>query len=87
MRFFLAKYRIARGLFAPPGVPADRVTALRRAFDATMADAAFLAEANTLGFEVSPTKGEDVGGIVSEIYATPAPIVERIRTILAAAEK
>ena len=83
MRFFLAKYKIARALFAPPGVPTDRVQVLRRAFDATMTDAAFLAEAKTLGFEVSPTRGEDVAGIIAEIYATPTPIVERIKGILA----
>ena len=33
------------------------------------------------------TRGEDVAGIVAEIYATPAPVVDRIRTILAASEK
>lgn len=87
MRFFLAKYKIARALFAPPNVPAERVQTLRRAFDATMADGAFLAEAKTLGFEVSPTRGEDVAGIVAAIYATPTPIVDRIKTILADGQK
>lgn len=87
MRFFLAKYRIARALFAPPGVPAAHVITLRRAFDATMADSAFLAEAAQLGFEVSPTRGEDVAGIIADIYATPSATVERIRRILAADSK
>lgn len=84
MRFFLAKYKIARALFAPPNVPTERVQGLRRAFDATMTDPAFVAEAATVGFEISPTRGEDVAGIIEEIYATPTPIVERIKTILAA---
>ena len=61
MRFFLAKYKIARALFAPPGVPPERVLLLRRAFDATMTDPAFLAEAATVGFEVSPTRGGGTG--------------------------
>ena len=46
----------------PPGVPADRVQALRRAFDATMKDKEFLADANKLKLEIDPITGEQVAG-------------------------
>ena len=52
LTFFAGNTRQGRPILAPPGVPADRVDALRRAFDATMKDAAFLKEAETMGFEV-----------------------------------
>jgi tripartite-type tricarboxylate transporter receptor subunit TctC len=87
LRFFLSKYQMARVLFAPPGVPADRVTVLRRAFDATMKDPAFLADSKTVGLDIAPTSGEDVAALVAELYATPPKIVERVRSILLAARK
>ncbi len=49
-----------RPYFLPPDVPADRVEALRRAFDATMKDEAFVAEAAKIGFAVDPLTGEQV---------------------------
>ena len=54
-------------LFTTPGVPADRLTALRRAFDATMKDADFLAELNAEGGSASPLPGERVQTLVSEV--------------------
>ena len=46
----------------PPNVPADRVNAIRRAFDATMKDKEFLAEAEKLKIEIDPLTGEQVAG-------------------------
>ena len=57
LTFFAGNTRLGRPLMLPPDVPAERVAALRRAFDATMRDAAFLKEAETMGFEVSPQTG------------------------------
>jgi tripartite-type tricarboxylate transporter receptor subunit TctC len=54
-------------LFTAPGVPADRLTALRRAFDATMADADFLSELKTEGGSASPLPGERLQALVSEV--------------------
>ncbi len=48
----------------PPNVPADRVSAMRRAFDATMKDPGFLAEAEKLKIEVDPLSGEEVAKLV-----------------------
>ena len=65
----------ARPYFLPPDVPAERVEALRRAFDATMKDQTFLAEAAKLQLEVSPMTGEEVQAMVADIGKTPADVV------------
>jgi tripartite-type tricarboxylate transporter receptor subunit TctC len=77
LTFFASNTRLGRPLMAPPEVPSDRVDALRRAFDATMKDAAFLKEAQTIGFEVTPQTGEQTAALVAQALATPAAIVER----------
>ncbi len=57
---------------APPGVPAERVALLRKAFMDTMQDKDFLADAAKGNFEIRPVAGEDIQQLVQEIYATPA---------------
>ena len=78
----LSRQTLGRPFAAPPGVPADRKVALRRAFDATLKDPAFLAEAEKLKLEVSPVSGEDVDRLVAELYATPKDIVEETRAAI-----
>jgi tripartite-type tricarboxylate transporter receptor subunit TctC len=77
LTFFAGNTRLGRPLMAPPDVPDDRVAALRRAFDATMRDAAFLKEAETMGFEVSPQTGERIAALVAVALATPEDIVRK----------
>ena len=67
----------ARPFIAPPGVPADRIAILRRAFIALAKDQEFLAEAERLKIEVAPLSGEEVDKIVALIAATPPDIAER----------
>ena len=52
------------------------------AFDATMQDPAFLAEAAAMRAEVEPTTGEEVQTIVAAMYATPRPVVDRVKKLL-----
>ena len=66
----------------PPGVPADRVAVLRKAFTETVADKDFLADAAKAGFEIRPVSGADIQKLVEEIYATPAAVAEKTRTLL-----
>ncbi|MDB5649676.1 MAG: hypothetical protein JWL62_1196, partial [Hyphomicrobiales bacterium] len=73
---------ISRAFVAPPGVPEAKARNLRRAFDATMKDPAFLAEAAIMRADVDPTTGEDVQKIVGAMYATPQPIVDRAKKLL-----
>lgn len=69
---------------APPGIPAERVTALRAAFMSTMADKEFLADAEKTRIDIIPTTGDQVDALVKRFYAAPAPIVERARKIIEA---
>ncbi len=62
MEVIFAKYGMSRPFMLPPGVPPERLAALRQAFDETMADGAFLAEASKLGMEIRPVSGRDVQG-------------------------
>lgn len=74
---------MARPFAAPPGVPANTAALLRRAFAATMKDPEFLADAERIHAEVQPTTGEDVQSLVTHIYQTPRPVVERIKRLFA----
>jgi len=62
---------------APPGVPADRVDALRRALDAAVKDPAFLAEAAKAKMKVVPVTGEELTQRMDELIATPADIIQK----------
>jgi tripartite-type tricarboxylate transporter receptor subunit TctC len=73
---------MARALVAPPGLPEDKAALLRRAFDATMQDPEFLAEAAKMDADINPTNGADVQQLVARIYATPQPVIERAKKLL-----
>ena len=74
---------LARPYIAPPGLPAERVKALRQAFLATMKDPEFLAETGKLQLNIDPTSGEDMERIVGEAYALPEAIVQKVRKAVA----
>jgi len=82
-----ARTEYGRPYFLPPEVPAARVAALRRAFDATMRDPAFLADAAKLQLDVDPMSGEQVQALVGDLARTPTDVVARVRGILAAPER
>ena len=68
--------------FATNAAPADRVAALRAAFDATMKDPEFLAEAQQLGFEVDPVSGVKMQQTVEKVLATPKAVAARAKALL-----
>ena len=63
---------------APPGVPAQRIETLRRAFDATMNDAEFIAEAKKIGLTVDAMTGEKLAQTIADIYRTPKDVVSQV---------
>jgi tripartite-type tricarboxylate transporter receptor subunit TctC len=77
----LAGAQIGRPFIAPLSVPDERITALRRAFDATMKDKDFLAEAETLHLLIGPDRGEDVQNTIEQLYQTSPEIKARARAI------
>ena len=74
--------QLGRPLFITPGVPEERVKALRAAFDATMKDPEFLAEAASMNFEVDPVRGEALQRIVEQVVSTPKDLAARARHLL-----
>jgi len=68
---------LGRPFLMPPGTPKPLVDAIRRAFDATMRDPAFLADAEKVRLEVEPVSGSDMERMVREAYATPKSIILR----------
>jgi tripartite-type tricarboxylate transporter receptor subunit TctC len=82
LKLLSASAAIGRPIFAPPELPADRVKALREAFDAMLKDPAFLEDAKHEHFDVDPVSGPELQRIVAEMLATPAPLAERLAKII-----
>lgn len=82
LRLVMARLDIGRPFFVPPGVPAERVAALRKAFDETMKDPAYLAEAKKLNIDVDPLTGAQLAALVEQVAKTPADTVARVRAAM-----
>ena len=61
---------------------ADRLAALRAAFDAAVKDPALLAEAKQQHLEMGPLPGSEVQALIERLYASPEPLVKRARVLL-----
>jgi tripartite-type tricarboxylate transporter receptor subunit TctC len=83
VRFLLADSDVGRPFVASREVPADRIAILRAAFDATVKDPAFIADARKLRLPLSPRSGAEATKVIDEIYATPADIIAAARKIVA----
>ena len=82
LKLLSAPTTIGRPLFTSPGVPEERVKALRAAFDATMKDPEFLAAAQKQKMDINPVSGEELQKIVTDIVATPRAIADRLQSII-----
>src|SRR4051794_22656629 len=71
LTLILLRQEPGRPVAAPPGVPADRLAALRSAFDATMKDEDFIAEAAKLQMEIEPLTATQIDKLLATAYATP----------------
>jgi tripartite-type tricarboxylate transporter receptor subunit TctC len=77
IKLLLVSQAMARPFAAPPDIPADRKAALIAAFDGTMKDADFLAEAQKLNFDVRPVTAAAIDAMLVEVYQTPKDVVAR----------
>ena len=84
MEAFLSQKAVARPVLAPPGIPADRVQALRAAFMAMAADPEFIKDAERSRLEVSPTSGEEVERVIGDIGRVPPAMMERLKAAISA---
>jgi tripartite-type tricarboxylate transporter receptor subunit TctC len=78
----LASDEFGRPLIFPPGVPADRVKIMRDAFNKTVADADFLAEAKRRRLDIDASKGEELDPLAKEVMTTPPDIIERVKKLI-----
>jgi tripartite-type tricarboxylate transporter receptor subunit TctC len=77
VKLVLVSQEMARPFAAPPGLPADRRAALLAAFDQTMKDPAFLAEAKTQALDIDPVSAKDIDALLAEVYATPKDVTDK----------
>jgi tripartite-type tricarboxylate transporter receptor subunit TctC len=80
----LARLEFGRPFFLPPNVPGDRVAALRLAFDATMKDKEFLADAEKVKIDIDPLSGEEVAALVEQVARTSPDTAARVRAAMEA---
>jgi tripartite-type tricarboxylate transporter receptor subunit TctC len=66
-----------------PNVPAERVQALRDAFDATIKDPGFIEAAAAARMEINPIAGLALQATVEKVLATPRNLAARAKTIIA----
>jgi tripartite-type tricarboxylate transporter receptor subunit TctC len=81
-KLVFARQPMGRPFLAPPAVPADRVTALRKAFMETLRDREFLAESEKMKLEINPVSGDEVQKIVEDVYRTPKPVAAAVAEML-----
>jgi tripartite-type tricarboxylate transporter receptor subunit TctC len=82
IRFLYAGQGIGRPFVAPPNMPADKLKILREAFDKTMKDPEFIAEAKKSKLDVEPEDGEHLANLIKDIYSTPKDIVEKVGKLI-----
>jgi tripartite-type tricarboxylate transporter receptor subunit TctC len=82
LRLLSASTEIGRPIFTTPGVPAERVAALRAAFEAMLRDPAFVQEARKENFDIDPVTGEAMQKLVAEIVAIPKAQAQRLKPII-----
>jgi tripartite-type tricarboxylate transporter receptor subunit TctC len=82
LELFLGQQVFGRPYMAPPGVPGDRLAALREAFMKTMADPEFLADAKRLNVDISAVSGAEVQALVNKLFATRPEFVARAKNAM-----
>jgi tripartite-type tricarboxylate transporter receptor subunit TctC len=82
LEYLYAGQGIGRPFVAPPELPPDRLRMLRQAFNATMKDPEFIADARRAKLDLEPEDGEHLSALIRKIYATPKPIIERVSNLI-----
>jgi tripartite-type tricarboxylate transporter receptor subunit TctC len=82
LKIILSRQSMGRPFAAPPGIPEDRKRALRTAFDKTMADPEFIAEAKARAQEVNPVDGAALDKLIGDLYRTPQDIIAEAKSVI-----
>ena len=82
LRAMNAPNRITLPMAMAPGVPKERVDAIRRAYEKAFPDPEFQAAAQKMNMDLQPKTGEDVTRIVQELLNTPKPALARLKEVI-----
>ena len=82
MNLIYSQQRFGRPYITTPGVPTDRLAALRKAFVEVLSDAQLLEDAKKLNIRISLMRGEELQKVVADLYATPEALVEKAKVAL-----
>lgn len=82
LELILIRQEFGRPLAAPPDIPADRLAVLRNAFDATMKDPDFLAEAKQLQLEIDPLSAGEIDALLANAYRAPSAVVRAAANLI-----
>jgi hypothetical protein len=77
LKLLIAGQYVGRPFFTSPDIPAERKAVLRAAFDATMKDPQFLADAAKIDLEISPIAAGPIDAFLAELYRTPKDVVRK----------
>jgi tripartite-type tricarboxylate transporter receptor subunit TctC len=83
LEFLFVPLAIGRAFAAPPGTPKDRLDVLRRGMLETMKDPAFIQDANKVHIDIAPMDAKETAAIANRLFETPAPVVARLKTMIA----
>lgn len=75
LELVFARQVMGRPVLMPPEVPADRVATIRKAFDATIKDPAFIADMKKQKLELTPISGLEIQALIKKVYATEQSVV------------
>jgi tripartite-type tricarboxylate transporter receptor subunit TctC len=82
MEAAFASLALGRPFLVPPGVPVERLAALREAFAATMVDPEFLAEGEKMGLGLNaPRTGAQIQAVMERAYQSPPGVIDRLRQL------
>jgi tripartite-type tricarboxylate transporter receptor subunit TctC len=82
LRFLYSSLTFGRPYVTSPGVPPERVAALRKAYMAMFADKDFLADAARQGYEIAPISGDDMQAMIAELARTPRDIIDQVAALI-----
>jgi tripartite-type tricarboxylate transporter receptor subunit TctC len=82
LELIFARQQMAYPVVAPPGVPAERVQALRQAFDAVLKDPEYLADSRRQNLEADPANGAEIAALVDKVYASAPEVVARAKAAM-----
>lgn len=82
LELFSSPYAIGKPTAVGPKVPPERVAALRMAYQETMSDPAFLADARKLGITIAPVSDQELTALMKRLMTLPPDLVKRARDVI-----